>query len=86
MQITKWNYIVPIRLFLHYLFGSGESLKVELKEYKEVPKYSALYMALGHYDYSRGEDIYDFNPGEWPAWLINIGVPYKITWDIKNKV
>ena len=83
MKVTLWNYIVPIRLFIHYLGKSGNSVRVELKDYDHIPKYSALYLALGHYSYLSGKDLYDFNAGEWPGWLIRAGKPFWIYWDVK---
>ena len=86
IKVTMWNYIVPIRLFLRYLGKSGKDLKIELKDYKKVPRYSALFLALGHYKYLSGKDVYDFNEGEWPSWLIHAGKPYNIYWDVQTKV
>ena len=80
-----WNYIAPLRLFIHYLKKSGTPIQIELKDYPKVIKYSALYMALGRYDYLSGKDLYDFNVGEWPNWLINAGKPYMIYWEVKPR-
>ena len=83
MKVTMWNYIVPLKLFIHYLRKSGDPITIELKDYQNVKKYSALYLALGHYNYLSGKDLYDFNEHEWPRWLINAGKPYWIYWNIK---
>lgn len=83
VHVTKWNYIAPIRLFWHYLVGCTLPMHIKVDKVDDIPKYSAMYLALGHFNYSSGRDVYDFNEGEWPRWLINIGDPYKITWDIE---
>lgn len=83
LTLTKYNYIVTIYLFFHYLFGNGEDVKITLDnniEYNNIPKWSAIYLALGHFSHSSGKDLYDFNKGEWPEWLINIGTPFMVIW------
>ena len=81
MKITKYNYLIPLQLFLHYLFGNGETVNVEIEDNCTERKWYAGYLALGHYDASRGFDLYDFNLGEWPTWLINAGTPFLIRWN-----
>ena len=82
MKITKYNYIVTVYLFLHYLFGSGETVYVTVAQReKPLVKWTAMYLALGHFDYDKGFDYYDFNEGEWPCWLIRIGNPFYVIWN-----
>ena len=80
-HVSKFNYIVPVYFFLHYLFGDGEDIKCSYVDPDNSEKWYANYLALGHYDVNKKEDIYDFNEGEWPDWLINAGKPFKVTWD-----
>ena len=83
-NITKWNYLATCKLFLHYLFGSGEPLHVEVEKPKGVlPKYSAQYLSLGHFNYDNGVDLYDFNEGEGWGILCDIGTPYFIYWNVE---
>lgn len=82
MKVTKYNYLATVYLFLHYLFGNGESVYIQLEKPKEAwPKWSAAYLALGHINYDLGADLYDFNEGEWPDWLIRCGESFYVIWD-----
>lgn len=82
LKITKYNYLATAYLFLHYLLGSGETVYIYVeKPPDKLPKWSAVYLALGHFDYAEGADLYDFNEGEWPRWLIHAGEPFYVIWD-----
>lgn len=80
-SLTKYNYLVPVYLFLHYLLRTGNEVKIKFnKPDYEISKFSAIYLALGHFNYENHYDIYDFNENEWPRFLIKIGKPFIVRW------
>lgn len=83
MRVTKWNYLVPIWLFIHYLMGTGNAIRIQLDDYDKSPMLSALYLSLGDYDYLRGKVIYGTKLN---AHIPNIGKPFYIYWDVRIKV